>query len=71
MPPTTHVNGDRAIYLDHTFACSYVAGEARVGDDESTDVGWFGVDDLPAMQPSFLDRIECVLADEPVTRFVS
>jgi 8-oxo-dGTP pyrophosphatase MutT (NUDIX family) len=40
-------NGDRAQYLDLTFACRPVAGTARVADDESTDVGWFGVDALP------------------------
>jgi 8-oxo-dGTP pyrophosphatase MutT (NUDIX family) len=34
-------NGDRAIYLDLTFACSWVSGEPYVGDDESVDVGWW------------------------------
>jgi 8-oxo-dGTP pyrophosphatase MutT (NUDIX family) len=71
LPTITHVNGDRAAYLDHTFSCTYVAGEARVGDDESTDVRWFRADRLPALQPSLLDRIACVLDDEPVTRFTS
>ena len=67
----THVNGDRAAYLDHTFSCTYVAGNAHVGDDESTDVRWFPADDLPAVGPSLAARIECVLADEPFTRFAS
>ena len=40
-------NGDRAQYLDLTFACRVVRGEARVGDDESTAVGWFAPDALP------------------------
>ena len=71
LPTITHVNGDRAAYLDHTFSCTYVAGEARVGDDESTDVRWFRADRLPTLRPSLLDRIACVLADEPVTRFTS
>jgi 8-oxo-dGTP pyrophosphatase MutT (NUDIX family) len=71
LPPTTHVNGDRATYLDHTFACRYLSGEADVGDDESTDVRWFAVDDLPPMRPSYRDRIACVLEGDPVTRFAS
>ena len=71
LPPTTHVNGDRATYLDHTFACSWVAGEPVVGDDESLAARWCPVSDLPAMRGTFLDRIACVLADEPVTRFAS
>lgn len=71
LPRTTHVNGDLASYLDHTFACSYVSGEAHVADDESLEVRWCPVDDLPSMRPSYVDRIACVLADDPVTRFAS
>jgi 8-oxo-dGTP pyrophosphatase MutT (NUDIX family) len=70
LPPQVHVNGDRATYLDHTFACSYVGGEARVGDDESLEVQWFPADALPPMRPTLADRIACVLADEATTRFV-
>jgi len=40
-------NGDRAQYLDLTFLCRAVGGQAHVGDDESTDVGWFHADALP------------------------
>lgn len=46
--PVTYPNGDVAQYLDLTFWCRYVAGEATVSDDESSDVGWFALDDLPA-----------------------
>jgi 8-oxo-dGTP pyrophosphatase MutT (NUDIX family) len=70
LPPLTHVNGDLASYLDHTFACSYVSGEARVADEESLAVRWCPVGDLPPM-PSYAERIACVLEDDPVTRFVS
>lgn len=71
LPTMTHVNGDRAVYLDHTFACTYVSGEAHVGDDESTDVRWFPLDALPPMRPSLAERVTCVLAGDPVTRFRS
>jgi 8-oxo-dGTP pyrophosphatase MutT (NUDIX family) len=71
LSPTTHVNGDRAVYLDHTFACSYVGGEAHVGDDESLAVRWCPLDDLPPMRASYSERIACVLAGDPVTRFAS
>lgn len=43
----TYPNGDRAQYLDVCFWCRPTGGEARVGDDESTDVGWFPLDALP------------------------
>jgi 8-oxo-dGTP pyrophosphatase MutT (NUDIX family) len=55
--PTVHVNGDRAQYLDHTFRCGYLGGDPVVGDDESVDVGWFGLDRLPPMDPVLTDRI--------------
>jgi 8-oxo-dGTP pyrophosphatase MutT (NUDIX family) len=71
LPQTTHVNGDLATYLDHTFACSYVSGDAHVADDESLAVRWCPVDDLPPMHPAMRERIEWVLRDDPVTRFVS
>lgn len=64
----THVNGDLAQYLDHTFRCRWVSGEPRPGDDESSDTGWFDVDALPPMQQLFLDRIACALANEPDVR---
>lgn len=40
-------NGDHAQYLDIGFVCRAVGGQARVADDESTDVGWFELDALP------------------------
>lgn len=71
LPPMTHANGDQATYLDHTFACTYVSGTAHVADDESTDVRWFPLDALPPMHPTMTERVACVLADDPVTRFRS
>lgn len=64
-----HANGDHAVYLDHTFRCTWVSGEAYVADDESTAVGWFRRDDLPELRPELLARIDGALADEVATRF--
>lgn len=59
-------NGDRARYLDVAFLCRAVGGEARVADDESTDVGWFAPDALPEpLNPSsraWIDRALTALA---------
>ncbi len=66
--PVVHANGDQAQYLDHTFRCRYLGGVAHVGDDESTDVGWFGPDALPPMAPVLVERIARALAHEGVTR---
>ena len=64
-PLVTHVNGDQAYYLDHTFACTWVAGEPRVGDDESLAVGWFPLDDLPPMPSLVRERVAHALAGGP------
>lgn len=64
-----HANGDRAVYLDLTFACTWLAGEARVADDESTAVRWFRRDRLPAMGNDLLQRIDAALSGEERARF--
>lgn len=61
----SHVNGDQARYLDHTFRCRYLEGTPRLGDDENVDVGWFAVDELPPLPQIFADRIAVALADPP------
>lgn len=66
----THANGDLAVYLDLTFACTWVSGEAAVGDDESTDVRWFAAHDLPPMRPVLLERIAAAGSAEERARFV-
>lgn len=67
--PITHVNGDRAIYLDHAFACTWVSGEPVVGDDESVEVAWFDQTRLPPMKTELVDRISVAFSDETLTRF--
>jgi ADP-ribose pyrophosphatase YjhB (NUDIX family) len=47
-PELTYPNGDVCQFISTTFRCRYVSGEAVVGDEESTAVAWFPVDDLPA-----------------------
>lgn len=60
-------NGDRTRYTDLTYRLAYVGGEAGVGDDESTDVGWFALDALPSIPERYLRRIRHALADRPDT----
>jgi ADP-ribose pyrophosphatase YjhB (NUDIX family) len=47
-PEMTFGNGDRCQFISMTFRCRYRSGTAAVGDDESTAVDWFAVDELPA-----------------------
>ncbi|MFI0987113.1 NUDIX hydrolase [Streptomyces exfoliatus] len=63
--PVVYPNGDECQFMDVTFRCRAVGGEARVNDDESTDVRWFDVDDLPDMKRFSYLRIEKAMADAP------
>ena len=65
----TYPNGDRAVYLDLAFACTWLSGEAYVADDESVDVRWWPIDALPSMPSDFQERIEAALSDEVAARF--
>ncbi|MER6303825.1 NUDIX domain-containing protein [Kitasatospora sp. NPDC001539] len=60
-PQVTYPNGDLTQYLVLTFRCRVVGGEARVNDDESLEVGWFGLDELPPMIDSEHERLRHAL----------
>jgi ADP-ribose pyrophosphatase YjhB (NUDIX family) len=64
----THANGDLAQYLDHAFRCSYVEGDARVGDDESLEVRWWPLDSLPALAPALRSRIRAAVEHDGSVR---
>ncbi|MFG2459956.1 NUDIX domain-containing protein [Streptomyces sp. NPDC048523] len=65
LKPVTYDNGDICQYMDISFRCRAVGGEARVNDDESLEVGWFAVDALPDLNEFGLQRIKQALTDEP------
>jgi hypothetical protein len=56
-------------YVDITFRCRAIGGEARINDDESLAVGWFALNDMPPIEPLTRNRIEWAL--EPGTWFAS
>lgn len=58
----TYPNGDQASYMNLCFIAHAVSAEAAAGahinDDESVDMGWFEVDDLPSpLAPSARQRL--------------
>jgi 8-oxo-dGTP pyrophosphatase MutT (NUDIX family) len=65
LNPVTYDNGDVCQYMDISFRCRAVGGEARVNDDESLDVAWFAVDALPELNEFGLLRIKQALSDAP------
>lgn len=71
-PPMQFGNGDRCQFLDHTFLCRWVSGEAKVNDEESSQVRWVDVSD-PAeralLSERMLDRIDAALSYDGHCRF--
>ncbi|MFC7307835.1 NUDIX domain-containing protein [Streptomyces monticola] len=63
--PIQYPNGDNCQFMDITLRCRATGGEARVNDDESLDVGWFPVHDLPELDEFGLFRIKQAMADAP------
>lgn len=61
----TYANGDRCRYLDHGFRARWISGEAVVGDEESTEVGWFPVDALPTPRQSRLEAMLRIVRQDP------
>ena len=68
-PQVEHGNGDLGVYLDLTFDCTWVSGQARVADDENTDVRWWPTAALPPMADWLRERIDDALAGETAARF--
>ena len=64
-PPKVHENGDQAQYLQLVLSASWLSGEPRPADSESTDARWCPVAELPPMRPYQRARIAAALADGP------
>lgn len=68
----TFANGDRTQFIDHTFECEWVGGEARVSDEENTEVRWVPVAALDAeggIPAHMRRRIAAALSGESAARF--
>jgi 8-oxo-dGTP pyrophosphatase MutT (NUDIX family) len=68
-PPITYRNGDQVQYLDHTFRCRAVGGEARVNDSESVEVSWFALGALPRLSERTLSMVERATSDVAAAAF--
>ena len=68
-PPTVHVNGDQAQYLDHVFRMRWLSGEPFAADEETTAAAWFDLDQLPPMTADMRRRITLSVSDDARTVF--
>jgi 8-oxo-dGTP pyrophosphatase MutT (NUDIX family) len=64
-----HRNGDRSCYVVVAFRCRAIDGEPRVNDDESLEVGWFDLADLPPLGPIPREQLDDALRDDHVAVF--
>lgn len=64
-------NGDAVQFLDVAFQCRAVNGSARVNDDESVDVRWFSLEDLPELTTRATDTIARVVDGSVETWFAA
>ncbi|WP_343977802.1 NUDIX domain-containing protein [Kribbella koreensis] len=69
LPPGAYPNGDQVQFLDLCFHCRLTRGEARVNDDESLEVAWFPLEDLPPLQDRELKYITTARTPDPVPRY--
>lgn len=61
----TYLNGDQVRYLDHGYLGRVVGGELRPDGDETMEVAWFPVDDLPTPRHVRLERMLEIALGEP------
>jgi 8-oxo-dGTP diphosphatase len=63
-------NGDQMMFMTIVFACRPISGEAHVNDDESLEVRYFPLDNLPPLYPPRLyTYLEQTLQNDPKTYF--
>jgi ADP-ribose pyrophosphatase YjhB (NUDIX family) len=70
LPPSSYPNGDQVQFLDLCFRCRPLRGEPRVNDDESLEVRWWPLNDLPPLTDREKEAIENALSPDPMPSYV-
>jgi ADP-ribose pyrophosphatase YjhB (NUDIX family) len=71
LPPASYPNGDQVQFLDICFRCRPLRGEPRVNDDESLDVRWWPLNDLPDLTDREHTCIKNALSPDPTPVYVT
>lgn len=69
IPPSAYPNGDQVQYLDLCFRCHPISGTPHVNDDESLEVGWFPLADLPPLANREHRCITNALTPDPLPKY--
>ncbi|MFC5268556.1 NUDIX domain-containing protein [Kribbella qitaiheensis] len=70
LPPASYPNGDQVQFLDLCFRCRPLRGEPRVNDDESLDVRWWPLSDMPDLTDRERESIANALSPDPLPIYV-
>lgn len=65
----TYPNGHQVRYVGTVFLCRLLGGELHVADDESLELRYFAVDELPELLPDQRQGILHALSGDPVPYF--
>jgi 8-oxo-dGTP diphosphatase len=68
-PLVTYPNGDKVLYVSTSFLCRARSGTPRVCDDESLEMRYFALRDLPELIPIDRRLIDLALAGNPRADF--
>ncbi|MFC6156778.1 NUDIX hydrolase [Kribbella jiaozuonensis] len=71
LPPASYPNGDQVQFLDLCFRCRPLRGEPRVNDDESLDVRWWPLNDLPELTDREQASIQNALSPDPTPVYLT
>jgi ADP-ribose pyrophosphatase YjhB (NUDIX family) len=71
LPPASYPNGDQVQFLDLCFRCRPLSGEPRVNDDESLEVRWWSLNDLPDLSDRERVCIKNALSPSPQPVYVT
>jgi ADP-ribose pyrophosphatase YjhB (NUDIX family) len=69
-PAMTYPNGHRAQYVSIAFLCRVIGGTPHAADDESLEVRFFALDELPELRPEQLLRVRHALSGDESTLFI-
>ena len=71
LPPAGYPNGDQVQFLDLCFRCRPLRGEPRVNDDESLEVRWWPLSDLPGLSEREKTYIANALSPDPMPVYLT
>jgi 8-oxo-dGTP pyrophosphatase MutT (NUDIX family) len=68
-PIITYPNGDRVQFTITAFRCRIIGGQLRINDDESLDLRFFALNELPELRADHRLRIEHAAANRSEAYF--